>query len=110
MLQNHLGLIPRAVYATFRRNVGISAVLLQKTPTDPIQKLFVDKLREYTQKSKTAKGGLVDASPQTLKDYEAELTKVKSQYSGGKDVDMTKFPAFNFVDPKIDPINLEKKQ
>ena len=34
-----------------RRNYGVSAVLLQKA-SDPIQQLFVDKVREYGQKSK----------------------------------------------------------
>lgn len=32
------------------RNIGILAPVLQKA-TDPIQQLFIDKLREYRQKS-----------------------------------------------------------
>lgn len=36
--------------ALFRRNVGILAPALQKA-SDPIQQLFVDKLREYQKKS-----------------------------------------------------------
>ena len=35
-----------------RRNIGMTAVLAQKAPTDPIQKLFLDKVKEYAQKSK----------------------------------------------------------
>lgn len=33
-----------------KRNIGILAPALQQA-TDPIQKLFVDKIREYTSKS-----------------------------------------------------------
>ena len=33
-----------------RRNIGISSVVLQKA--DPIQQIFVDKVREYAQKKK----------------------------------------------------------
>lgn len=42
-----------AVSVTLRRNLGISAVLFNKTKElDPVQKLFVDKIREYNVKSK----------------------------------------------------------
>lgn len=36
--------------AVHSRNIGILAPCLQKA-TDPIQQLFVDKIREYNQKS-----------------------------------------------------------
>lgn len=35
-----------------RRNIGITAPALQKA-SDPIQQLFVDKIREYNQKSRS---------------------------------------------------------
>ena len=43
-----------AVQSHIRRNFGISSVCFQKAAAnlDPIQKIFVDKLREYNQKSK----------------------------------------------------------
>lgn len=106
------------------RNIGILAPAMQKA-TDPIQQLFVDKLREYRQKS----GGyvfllslilldsivheyysgnkLVEASPELERELKAELEKVAKQY-GSDGQDMTKFPTFKFQDPVIDPINLEK--
>jgi len=50
-----MNIVPRntlAVSKIFRRNFGITAVVAQGQATDPIQKLFVQKLREYDQKSK----------------------------------------------------------
>lgn len=43
-----------AVSLTLRRNIGISAVLLQRAKElDPVQKLFLDKIRDYNNKSKS---------------------------------------------------------
>ena len=41
----------KAIGDAFRRNYGVSAVLLQKA-SDPIQQIFVDKIREYANKKK----------------------------------------------------------
>lgn len=42
-----------AVSMTLRRNIGISAVVFNKAKDlDPVQKLFLDKIREYNVKSK----------------------------------------------------------
>lgn len=35
----------------FRRNFGVAAVAYQKSGVDPIQQLFLDKIREYRAKS-----------------------------------------------------------
>uniref|UniRef100_A0A6B0UP22 Putative mitochondrial atp synthase coupling factor 6 n=1 Tax=Ixodes ricinus TaxID=34613 RepID=A0A6B0UP22_IXORI len=105
-----------------RRNYGISAVLMQKS-LDPVQKLFVDKLREYAQKSNLyyiqtglnllphrSKSELfVDADEKIKMEYNDELKKAAVQFGGDKGSDMTKFPDFQFEDPQLDPINLEKK-
>ncbi|KAL1441578.1 hypothetical protein MTO96_008542 [Rhipicephalus appendiculatus] len=45
-----------------KRNYGVSAVLMQKS-LDPIQQLFVDKIREYAQKSKSKSEMFLDADP-----------------------------------------------
>ncbi|XP_022643748.1 ATP synthase-coupling factor 6, mitochondrial-like [Varroa jacobsoni] len=82
-----------------KRNYGISAVLLSKA-SDPIQQLFVDKVREYGLKSK---GQLfVDATPSIEKEYKDEISKAERHYGGGKGVDMKKFPDFKFSQPKIE--------
>ncbi|XP_023014696.1 ATP synthase, coupling factor 6 [Leptinotarsa decemlineata] len=88
------------------RNIGILAPCLQKA-SDPIQQLFIDKIREYKQKSNNGKN-LVEPTPELEKELKTELEKVARQYGGGPGVDMTKFPSFKFQDPVIDPINLEK--
>ncbi|TKS66327.1 ATP synthase peripheral stalk subunit F6, mitochondrial [Larimichthys crocea] len=88
-----------AVSLTLRRNIGISAVLLQRAKElDPVQKLFLDKIRDYNAKSKTA-GGIVDAGPAYQKNVSEEVTKLQRLYGGG---DMTKFPDFKFTEPKLD--------
>ncbi|GBP32317.1 ATP synthase-coupling factor 6, mitochondrial [Eumeta japonica] len=71
--------------------------------TDPIQKLFLDKIREY--KSKSGGGKLVDVSPEIQKELKTELEKLEKQYGGGAGVDMTAFPDFKFDEPKLDPID-----
>ncbi|CAN7942562.1 ATP synthase-coupling factor 6, mitochondrial [Ixodes scapularis] len=91
-----------------RRNYGISAVLMQKS-LDPVQKLFVDKLREYAQKSKSKSELFVDADEKIKMEYNDELKKAAVQFGGDKGSDMSKFPDFQFEDPQLDPINLEKK-
>ena len=54
MLSQVLGGLNRAqlvVFQQFRRNLGVSAALYQKAAaTDPIQQLFLAKIREYKQK------------------------------------------------------------
>jgi hypothetical protein len=51
-----MNVIPRvqkSVVTICRRNLGVSAILAQKgQATDPIQKLFLQKLKDYDQKAK----------------------------------------------------------
>ncbi|KAJ8379160.1 hypothetical protein AAFF_G00230720 [Aldrovandia affinis] len=74
------------------------AVESPEADLDPIQKLFLDKIREYAAKSK-ATGGLVDAGPEYQKNVSEEVTKLQRLYGGG---DLTKFPEFTFTEPKLD--------
>lgn len=42
-----------AASLTLRRNIGLSAVVLNRAKElDPVQKLFLDKIRDYNTKSK----------------------------------------------------------
>ncbi|KAK2170095.1 hypothetical protein LSH36_4g03014 [Paralvinella palmiformis] len=95
------------LFRQFRRNIGISAVLCQKTATklDPIQQLFVEKIREYNNKSKTS-GGLVDATDEDKKSLQEDLDKIARQY-GADGADFTKFPTFSFSDPQLDPVGVD---
>ncbi|ETE71714.1 ATP synthase-coupling factor 6, mitochondrial, partial [Ophiophagus hannah] len=55
--------------AQLHRNIGFSAIAFNKAKElDPVQKLFLDKIREYKTKSQKA-GGPVDVGPE----YEKEL-------------------------------------
>ncbi|XP_052756661.1 ATP synthase-coupling factor 6, mitochondrial [Galleria mellonella] len=75
---------------------------------DPIQQLFLDKIREYKQKS--SGGKLVDPSPSIERELKTELEKLERQYGGGSGVDMTAFPSFKFDEPKLDPIDEQAPQ
>lgn len=48
--QSVAGLKPHIRAVVCQRNLGLLAPMLQKA-SDPIQQLFVDKIREYKQKS-----------------------------------------------------------
>ncbi|XP_051560748.1 uncharacterized protein si:dkey-22n8.3 [Myxocyprinus asiaticus] len=65
---------------------------------DPIQRLFLDKIREFSIKSQ-ASGGLLDAGPEYEKAFSEELAKLQRFYGGG---DLTAFPEFKFCEPQLD--------
>lgn len=84
-------IIKSAVSVHLRRNIGVTAVAFNKE-LDPVQKLFVDKIREYRTKRQSS-GGPVDTGPEYQQDLERELFKLKQMY--GK-ADMNTFPDFKF--------------
>ncbi|XP_059133798.1 ATP synthase-coupling factor 6, mitochondrial [Peromyscus eremicus] len=92
-----------AVSVHLRRNIGVTAVAFNKE-LDPVQKLFVDKIRAYKSKRQTS-GGPVDTGPEYQQELDKELYKLKQMYGGG---DMNTFPTFKFQDPKFEVI--EKPQ
>ncbi|KAL4228677.1 Atp5jp [Mactra antiquata] len=93
---NHLRTAGRCLQQQARRNFGVTAVAFQQAE-DPIQQLFVDKIREYAQKKKAAGGQFVDATPESMKDYDKEIKKIKTQYQAeGKD--FSKFPEYSYSD------------
>ncbi|XP_052013935.1 ATP synthase-coupling factor 6, mitochondrial [Apodemus sylvaticus] len=89
-----------AVSVHLRRNIGVTAVAFNKE-LDPIQKLFVDKIREYKSK-RQASGGPVDIGPEYQQDLDRELYKLRQMYGKGE---MDKFPTFKFDDPKFEVID-----
>uniref|UniRef100_W5KYW1 ATP synthase peripheral stalk subunit F6, mitochondrial n=1 Tax=Astyanax mexicanus TaxID=7994 RepID=W5KYW1_ASTMX len=68
---------------------------------DPIKRLFLDKIREYSTKSK-AHDGLVDAGPEYEREFSEELAKLQRLYGNG---DLTAFPEFEFPEPVLDEFN-----
>ncbi|XP_051982457.1 ATP synthase-coupling factor 6, mitochondrial-like [Xyrauchen texanus] len=94
-------LIRSVVTVTLRRNIGLSAVVFNKAKDlDPVQKLFLDKIREYNTKSKSA-GGVVNAGPAYQKNLTEEMSKLQRLYGGG---DLTQFPQFRFPEPKLEEV------
>merc|ERR1712211_27786 len=85
-----------------QRNLATSYVAANKAATDPVQGLFVEKIREYATKKKAAGGKFVDATKETEADLKAELDKVAKAYGGGAGVDMTKFPDFKWAEPAVE--------
>ncbi|KAK5890931.1 hypothetical protein CesoFtcFv8_014406 [Champsocephalus esox] len=71
-----------------------------KAQMDPIQKLFLDSIREYSSKSQAAEG-LVDAGSDYEKAWADEVSKLERLYGGG---DLTSFPEFIFTEPKFDEV------
>ncbi|KAF7655452.1 hypothetical protein LDENG_00055700 [Lucifuga dentata] len=94
-------LLRSATGQILRKNIGISAaVWSQAKDLDPVQKLFLDKIRDYNAKSK-ASGGMVDAGAAYQKNVSEEVAKLQRLYGGG---DLVKFPDFKFPDPKLDEV------
>ncbi|XP_045706213.1 ATP synthase-coupling factor 6, mitochondrial-like [Phyllostomus hastatus] len=91
--------IQSAISVYLRRNIGVTAVAFKEL--DPVQKLFVDKIREYKTKRQSS-GGPVDTGPEYQQDLERELFKLKQMF--GK-ADMNAFPDFKFEDPKFEVID-----
>ena len=83
------GLLARNVSTT----CVVSAQAKPSTGEDPVQKLFLEKMKEYKQKSKG--GSLPDSTPAFEARYKEEMDKVKRQFGGG---DLDKFPQFDFKD------------
>ncbi|XP_072049408.1 ATP synthase-coupling factor 6, mitochondrial-like [Amphiura filiformis] len=101
MLQHLLRLSPQAQNVTclvLRRNLAATSALYAKgSDVHPIQKLYVDKIREYAKKSQAAGGGMVDADPTIQKELETESARLNKMYGGG---DLSAFPdvKFNEID------------
>merc|ERR1712020_417701 len=87
-----------------RRNLATS-YMAAATAADPIQQLFVDKVRDYANKKKSAGGKLVDATTDT--EMKREMDKIAKQYGGEAGADMTKFPDVKFADVAVEVPDLK---
>ena len=74
----------------------MTAFLLAKGEknSDPIQKLFVEKLQEYNKKSAAAGGDLVDSTPETKARIDTEMQQIRKRFGEGN---LEEFPKFNFT-------------
>lgn len=80
--------------ATCRRSIGMAAVLAKDKTSDPIQKLFVEKLQEYKKKSQASGGELVDFTPEKKARVEVEKQQIQKRFGEGN---LEEFPKFDFV-------------
>ncbi|XP_044069924.1 mucin-5AC-like isoform X2 [Siniperca chuatsi] len=65
---------------------------------DPVQRLFLEKIREYDN-MRRLNGGLLEAEPDYKKYLSEETAKLQRLYGGG---DLSSFPEFTFTEPKMD--------
>merc|ERR1712008_584034 len=103
-----LKLTAAALRPALQRNLATSYILAQAAApaaTDPVQGLFLDKIRAYAT-AKKAGGALVDATPATEATLQTELGRVAKQFGGGEGVDMTKFPGLKWSDPELQSLEL----
>ncbi|KAE8746384.1 hypothetical protein FOCC_FOCC006879 [Frankliniella occidentalis] len=91
----------RQAPAILRRNFGICVPAAQKA-ADPIQQLFVDKIREYKQKS--SGGKLVEPTQDIQKELAAELERVSKMYGFKQGQNLTDLPPMKFDNPDLKPI------
>lgn len=97
----------RNIRSTFSPAVIVRTLASSSQPNDSIQKLFVDKIRDYAAKSKTAPSNLVDSNPELLKKLKEDMDRVANAY-GIKDEANIANLNMKFEDTiKLDPINLK---
>ncbi|XP_069115154.1 ATP synthase-coupling factor 6, mitochondrial-like [Argopecten irradians] len=97
MLASRLAAVGRTVQLQVRRNFGASAVVLQKV--DPIQQLFLDKIKEYRQKD-------IQKEAATDPDMLNELERLKGMYKVKAGEDMTTLTVPSYQDIAVENIDL----
>ena len=94
----------QAIRIPTRQFSASSVVLAQQkaAATDPIQKLFVDKIKEYSQKSQASPDGLVDCTDDVRKALAAELDAVTRLYKSDFP-NLPKYTDAELVEKTIEP-------
>ncbi|KAI1285387.1 hypothetical protein HDE_12021 [Halotydeus destructor] len=100
-------IMPSVIVSTLVRKVPTVAcvrTLASGSPSDPIQKLFLDKLKDYNQKAASTADGLVDATDATKKALAEEFQRVKRNHgiNDGEEAKIT--TTFSDASFKIDSI------
>ncbi|EDO31402.1 predicted protein [Nematostella vectensis] len=85
---------PSTCSIVLRRNIGTTYAAMAKMDknADPIQRLFVEKLEAYKQKSKGGK--LIDSTPEMESEIEKEREQIRKRYGGQN---LEEFPKFDFA-------------
>lgn len=74
--------------------------------SDPIQKLFVDKIREYSAKAKNAPNGLVDANAEVTKKLSEDMERVGNLYGVKNEKDIANLGLKFEETTNLDSINM----
>ncbi|XP_052803801.1 ATP synthase-coupling factor 6, mitochondrial-like [Mya arenaria] len=97
--RSHIRRLGLGVHQHVTRNIGSTAILAQEAK-EPIQQLFVQKIKEFDQKKKAA-GGKMQLSAEAEASLKSELARLEAQFqAAGKD--MTAFPSFSFSDQPLE--------
>merc|ERR1712121_400534 len=99
-LSGSRGLVRQSV----TRNFGATAVAMKEL--DPIQALFVEKIKEYTKASAEAGDDLLGASDEIRAKLAGEYEKIARMY-GAESGGMEEFPTFPFEEPLLDSLATE---
>merc|ERR1719219_170016 len=107
LLNGSRGLVKLSV----TRNFGATAVALKELDPkakelDPIQALFIEKIKEYTKASDAAGDDLLGASDEIRDKLATEYEKIARMY-GAESGGMDEFPTFTFEEPLLDPLATE---
>lgn len=84
------------------RSLSFSPAYFQQgQATDPVQQLFVEKIRDYAkkQKAQTDPDSLVDANADQTKSYNDELERIRRIYNITKGENVAEFPKVEMKDP-----------
>ncbi|KAI2797120.1 hypothetical protein RDWZM_007080 [Blomia tropicalis] len=90
------------------RTATTAAKATATTASDPIQKLFLDKIREYATKSKSIPNGLVDSDATLAKQLTEEMERVGNIYGVKSEADIANLGLKFEETAQLDPINLRK--
>ena len=82
-----------------QRNSATTYVAANEAATDPVQGLFVEKIREYATRRPLVESLLM------LQKKQMQISP--QNYGGGKCVDMSKFPNFKWAEPAVENPDLK---
>eukprot|EP00923_Selenidium_pygospionis_P030891 GHVN01054867.1.p1 GENE.GHVN01054867.1~~GHVN01054867.1.p1 ORF type:complete len:139 (+),score=13.77 GHVN01054867.1:66-482(+) len=97
----------QAVLCMPSRQFGATAMLAQQkqaTISDPIQKLFIDKIHEYSKKATSAPDGLYECTDDARKALQAELDAVSRVFKS----DFPNLPKYTDVELEERTIEAQK--
>ncbi|KPM10223.1 ATP synthase-coupling factor 6, mitochondrial-like protein [Sarcoptes scabiei] len=75
--------------------------------SDPIQKLFLDKIKEYSSKAKSAPNNLVDCNAQVENRLKDEMQRVANAYGIKDEANIGNLNMKFDETIKLDPINMK---